>query len=53
MEQQTSSLVCPTRAISAIHGFRYQVKDVARAVAFYTQRLGFTLKHQPPPVSCY
>jgi glyoxylase I family protein len=25
------------------------VKDVARAVAFYTQRLGFTLKHQQLP----
>jgi len=35
--------------INAIHGFRYQVKDVARAVAFYTQRLGFTLKHQQLP----
>ena len=35
--------------INAVHGFRYQVKDVARAVAFYTQRLGFTLKHQQLP----
>ena len=35
--------------ISAVHGVRYQVKDVARAVAFYTQRLGFTLKHQQLP----
>jgi glyoxylase I family protein len=25
------------------------VKDVARAVAFYTQHLGFTLKHQQRP----
>ena len=49
MEQQTSSLVGPTGVISAIHGFRYQVKDVARAAAFYTQRLGFTLKHQQLP----
>ena len=49
MEQQTSSLVRPTGVISAIHGFRYQVKDVARAVAFYTQRLGFTVKHQQLP----
>ena len=31
MEQKTSSLVGPTGVISAIHGFRYQVKDVARA----------------------
>ena len=35
--------------IKAVHGFRYQVKDVARAAAFYTQRLGFTLKHQQLP----
>jgi glyoxylase I family protein len=28
---------------------RYQVKDVARSVAFYTQQLGFTLEHQQLP----
>ena len=33
----------------AVHGVRYQVQDVARAVTFYTQRLGFTLKHQQLP----
>ena len=32
-----------------VHGIRYQVKDVARAVAFYTGHLGFTLKHQHLP----
>src|SRR6266700_658288 len=31
------------------HGVRYQVKDVARSVAFYTSHLGFTLKHQQLP----
>lgn len=35
--------------ISAVHGVRYQVKDVARASAFYTGQLGFTLKHQQLP----
>jgi glyoxylase I family protein len=35
--------------IQAIHGIRYQVKDVARAVAFYTQQLGFKLEHQQLP----
>jgi len=35
--------------INAVHGVRYQVQDVARAVTFYTQRLGFTLKHQHLP----
>lgn len=29
-----------------VWGLRYQVSDVDRSVAFYTQRLGFVLKHQ-------
>ena len=29
-----------------VWGVRYQVKDVDRAVAFYTQHLGFKLEHQ-------
>ena len=37
------------RFIEGVHGVRYQVKDVARAVAFYTQHLGFTLVHQQLP----
>jgi glyoxylase I family protein len=35
--------------IGSVHGVRYQVKDVARAVAFYTTHLGFTLKQQYLP----
>ena len=35
--------------VKAVHGIRYQSKDVARAVAFYTTHLGFTLKHQQLP----
>jgi glyoxylase I family protein len=35
--------------VRSVHGIRYQVRDVARAVAFYTQRLGFTVEHQAPP----
>ena len=31
------------------HGVRYQVGDVARSVAFYTERLGFKLEHQQLP----
>jgi glyoxylase I family protein len=38
-----------TDFIRSIHGIRYQVHDVARAVAFYTRQLGFTLKHQQLP----
>jgi glyoxylase I family protein len=49
MRQQSSSQTNRPAFISAVHGFRYQVKDVARAVAFYTQHLGFTLKHQQLP----
>ena len=33
----------------SFHGVRYQVKDVGRAVDFYTSRLGFTLKMQHLP----
>jgi len=32
-----------------LHGVRYQVKDVDRAVAFYTEHLGFKLEHQQLP----
>jgi glyoxylase I family protein len=35
--------------IKSVHGVRYQVKDVARSVAFYTEQLGFTLVHQQLP----
>jgi glyoxylase I family protein len=31
------------------HGVRYQVKNVARSVEFYTQQLGFKLEHQQLP----
>ena len=39
----------PSAFIKSIHGVRYQVKDVARSVAFYTQHLGFKLEHQQLP----
>ena len=35
--------------VRGLHGVRYQVKDVARSVAFYTRHLGFTLEHQQLP----
>lgn len=35
--------------IVGVHGVRYQVTDVARAAAFYTDHLGFTLGHQQIP----
>ncbi|HWI38387.1 MAG TPA: VOC family protein [Burkholderiales bacterium] len=35
--------------VAGVYGVRYQVKDVARAIDFYTQKLGFRLerKHLP------
>ena len=35
--------------IAGFWGVRYQVKDVRRSVAFYTQTLGFALDQQNPP----
>jgi glyoxylase I family protein len=35
--------------VQDVHGVRYQITDVARAVAFYTTHLGFTLEHQHLP----
>jgi glyoxylase I family protein len=35
--------------IKEVHGIRYQVRDVARAVEFYTRHVGFTLEHQHLP----
>ena len=35
--------------ILGFHGVRYQVRDVARSVEFYTKRLGFTPGHQQLP----
>ena len=49
MPQQTAPRVDPQTFVKSVHGIRYQVKDVARSVAFYTQHLGFTLEHQQLP----
>ena len=35
--------------VKGFHGVRYQVRDVLRSVAFYTEHLGFKLEHQQPP----
>jgi glyoxylase I family protein len=35
--------------IMGFHGVRNQVKDVQRAISFYTHTLGFTLDMQNPP----
>ena len=49
MTQTAPSHVDAREFIKGVHGVRYQVKDVARSVAFYTQHLGFTLEHQQLP----
>jgi glyoxylase I family protein len=49
MPQETARRVDPHAFVKSVHGIRYQVKDVARAVTFYTEHLGFTLVHQQPP----
>jgi glyoxylase I family protein len=35
--------------MEGFHGVRYQVTDVARAIAFYTQHLGLKLEHRALP----
>lgn len=48
--KENASLDNPPHAfVQAVHGVRYQVKDVGRAAMFYTQHLGFTLRHQQLP----
>ncbi len=49
MPQTSASQVGPHAFIQSVHGVRYQVKDVARAAAFYTEHLGFRLGHQQLP----
>lgn len=49
MPKSSTSPVDAQTFIKSVHGVRYQVKDVARSVAFYTQHLGFKLEHQQLP----
>jgi glyoxylase I family protein len=49
MPQGSALRVDPHDFVKSVHGTRYQVKDVARAVEFYTRHLGFTLEHQQLP----
>ena len=39
----------PQAFVKGFHGVRYQVGDVARAVAFYTRKLGFALDYAHLP----
>jgi glyoxylase I family protein len=49
MTNATTSRTDPHTLIKGVHGIRYQVKDVARSAAFYSQQLGFTIGHQQLP----
>ena len=49
MPQTGPSQVDGRTFFKSVHGFRYQVKDVARSVMFYTQHLGFKVEHQQLP----
>jgi glyoxylase I family protein len=49
MQDSTSHEAPQHGFIKSLHGVRYQVTDVARSIAFYTQHLGFTLQHQQLP----
>jgi glyoxylase I family protein len=46
---QPTSLGVAADSIRSVHGVRNQVADVARAVSFYAERLGFTVTHQQLP----
>ena len=48
-EQSEERVMNETPRIFSVHGVRYQVTDVARAVAFYTNHLGFRLEQQHLP----
>lgn len=48
-QKRTASSEATGSFILGMRGVRYQVKDVDRSVAFYTQNLGFNLDHQKPP----
>ena len=50
-EKESSTVATPAKrgTIVSVHGVRYQVKDVVRAVTFYTEHFGFKLEHQQLP----
>jgi glyoxylase I family protein len=47
--ERAASPISTEGLIEGLWGVRYQVKDVARSVAFYTETLGFKLEHQQLP----
>ena len=49
MNGESSQAASRAGFIVGLWGVRYQVKDISRSVAFYTEKLGFKLDHQNPP----
>jgi glyoxylase I family protein len=49
MKQEFESAKEQRSFIAGLWGVRYQVKDVNRSVAFYTEQLGFKVDMQRPP----
>jgi glyoxylase I family protein len=47
--EDVRSDAAPPSFVKEFHGVRYQVGDVSRSIAFYTEHLGFTLGHQQLP----
>ena len=48
-QTKTDPSVKAQRFVAGLWGVRYQVKDVPRSTAFYTQMLGFALDQQKAP----
>ena len=48
-QSQTDSVMKEQHLILGLWGVRYQVREVQRAIAFYTKTLGFKLDHQNLP----
>ena len=49
MSNDTATAGAAHTFVKGVHGVRYQVKDVARSIDFYTQKLGFQLDHKALP----
>jgi glyoxylase I family protein len=49
MNGKSSEAASRDGLIVGLWGVRYQVKDIARSIAFYTEKLGFKLDLQNPP----
>jgi len=51
MQSEEPAVAPPAKQplVLGLWGVRYQVTDVARSIAFYTQMLGFKLDHQSLP----